>query len=231
LKLLLTIYKRHYTSKPTFNFKMNTAPLIKDYHTPSILVSIKEAKEFIEDLLKENNNNKVYYTRHKATFTQEEEKEIILEIENIQDEIDYYETCISHIQQTYEDNPESRYGYSLISTNPSGDNKEEEEKEVVHPVSEKNDELEGKINRIEEVVYQLVGGLFNHETQFGIIDSHNACLFGRESSSSIGNQSVYPTTRQGDANEEEIRLLKLQVSKLEGTVNILMQLLSEKINK
>lgn len=228
MKLLFTMYKRHYTSKPTFNFKMNTAPLIKDYHTPSILVSIKEAKEFIEDLLKENNNNKIYYTRHKATFTQEEEKEIILEIENIQREIDYYETCISHIQQTYEEDPESVYGYSLISTNPSGDDKEEE---VVHPISKKNDELEGKINRIEEVVYQLIGGLFNHETQFGIIDSHNACLFGREPSSSIGNQSVYPTTRQGDANEEEIRLLKQQVSKLEGTVAVLLQLLSEKINK
>jgi hypothetical protein len=189
---------------------MNTAALIKHYNNPSLHICIVEAKERIENL-------EAKFKRGCGN----------LKPQYIQDEIHYYESAIFRAQQIYKDDSQSLYGYSLRPRTPSISSISDSEEEA-HPVSEKNDELEDKINRIEEVVYQLIGGLFNHETQFGIIDSHNACLFGRKPSSSIDNQSVYPTTRQGDANEEEIRLLKQQVSKLEGTVNVLIQLLQKK---
>ena len=79
-------------------------------------------------------------------------------------------------------------------------------------------------------MYQLLGGLFNQSTQSEMIDSHISSLKGtRYLGNGVNGDAIWPTTRQGDRNEEEIRLLKQQVSKLEGTVEMLVRLLTEKL--
>ena len=208
---------------------MNTASLVKHYHNPSLFICIAEAREIIEDLTTDLKLCKSYHRRDPKTVTQEEKEEE----DKIQHEIYYYETTIFGVQQTYKDDPNSCYGYSQKdrTPEPSVTDSDSDEEEMPAPIV---DPLEKKINAIEGVVYQLLGGLFNQRTQSSIIDNHLAYLNGSNPSSS-GNQDEYespfPTTRQGDANEFEIQLLKQQVAKLEGTVNVLIQLLSEKINK
>jgi hypothetical protein len=41
--------------------------------------------------------------------------------------------------------------------------------------------------------------------------------------------SIWPTTRQGDKHEEEIKLLKQQVSRLEDTVALLVNVIKNQI--
>jgi hypothetical protein len=203
---------------------MNTAPLIKHFQDHRCLISIVETSEKIQDLNSNLQSIQTYFNHHRETFTEKEKKQQQEKSKQIQDEIDYYKTSIFYAQQTYEDNEQSPYGYSLRVRTPSvsdSDSDEEKARPTTNP-------LENKINRIEEVVYQLIGGLFNHETQFSVIRGHHACLNGTVNPGGFRDQSIYPTTRQGDANEKEIRLLKEQVAKLEGTVSVLFELLSKK---
>jgi Mg2+ and Co2+ transporter CorA len=92
---------------------------------------------------------------------------------------------------------------------------------------EKFDVLESQMFAIQETTYQLLGGLFNPKTQGHTLDYHTnklfqtPCVINEEASS---REISYPSTRQGDANEEQIELLKQQVSKLEGTVASLTQM-------
>jgi hypothetical protein len=110
----------------------------------------------------------------------------------------------------------------------SSDEEDEEEERQIPPA--KIDDLEKKLDGVENVVYQLLGGLFNQRTQSDMIESHLCRLRGNEYPGEVNKDtSIWPTTRQGDKNEEEIQLLKHQVSKLEGTVQILIQLLAEKV--
>jgi hypothetical protein len=207
-------------------YALNRGALIKDYHNPSILVSIIEAKEFIEDLLREFNNHKDYYKRREETFTQEEKEEKCSELENIQHEIYYYETSIFRTQQAYKEDPESIYGYSLRPRTPSVSDSDSDQEEPPTKI----ESLEKKLDGVENVVYQLLGGLFNQDTQSNVIDLHQCCLRGTNYlGSEIDTEKIWPTTRQGDKHEEEIQLLKQQVSRLEGTVQILIQLLAEKV--
>jgi hypothetical protein len=207
---------------------MNTASLIKHYHNPSLFICIAEAREIIEDRTTDLRLCKSYHRRHPESVTQQEKEEE----DNINHEIYYYETTIFRTQQTYQDDPTSCYGYSLRRRTPepsvTDSDSNNDEEEMPAPIV---DPLEKKINAIEGVVYQLIGGLFNQRTQIDVIDNHLAYLSGTTPSSSESEQSAFPTTRQGDANEFEIQLLKQQVAKLEGTVNVLIQLLSEKIKK
>jgi len=150
--------------------------------------------------------------------------------EEIQNAVKKYEELVKQAEKDYDFDSYEEKQFHPSETEDYESDEQVPPSSLVEP-STKMNELDKKINGVENVVYQLLGGLFNHETQFRIIDCHKAVLNGIEPSSSIGNQSIYPTTRQGDVNEEEIKLLKQQVSKLEGTVNVLIQLLSEKINK
>jgi hypothetical protein len=185
---------------------MNTAALIKHYKNPSVSICIIEAKEIIQNL--EGKNKSIEYGLDKK----------------IQDEIYYYESAIFRAQQLYKDDAESLYGYSVRPRTPSISDSDDE----VEKPSKKMDELEKKINGVDNVVYQLIGGLFNQTTQSNMIDYHLYMLNGTKYTNKLDENKIWPTTRQGDANEEEIRVLKEQVSKLEGTVNGLVQLLSEK---
>ena len=72
------------------------------------------------------------------------------------------------------------------------------------------DELENKVDRLQRVVYQLLGGLFNHNNQSDILDELLDMLFDtgivRQSGDDI--QDGNPTTRQGDENEKRLCVLE-----------------------
>ena len=77
-------------------------------------------------------------------------------------------------------------------------------------------ELEEKLEGVHNVVYQLLGGLFNKRTQTRILHTHLSYLLPNERLYKNLNQSneeeskwcIWPTTRQGDANEERIARLE-----------------------
>ena len=209
---------------------LDNAALIQHYHNPSLSISIVESREIISDL---NRDLKLirYYLKNKIeTFTEKEKEEQQEKEVNTQHEIYYYETSIFRIQQAYQEDPKSLYGYSIRPRTPSVSDSDSED-EVEEEPETKIDSLEKKLNGVENVVYQLLGGLFNQSTQSSILDTHLCCLRGNETETSgeINQDAIWPTTRQGDRNEEEIRLLKQQVSKLEGTVEMLVRLLTEKL--
>jgi hypothetical protein len=172
---------------------LDRAALIKNYHNPSLYISILEARTIMSELTDDLNRSN-------------------------QEEIKYYETAIFQVQQTYKEDSLSIYGYSLRPRN----REEVEDKDKINS-------LEKKINGVEDVVYQLIGGLFNQTTQSDMIDSHLCSLNGNKyTGNQIDEDTIWPTTRQGDQHEEEIKLLKHQVSKLEDTVALLMRIIKEK---
>ena len=69
------------------------------------------------------------------------------------------------------------------------------------------DELNKKIENQKIVIYQLLGGLFNHSEQKNILNKHIDTLDGETDESFVTDTSrweYYPTTRQGDALEEQL---------------------------
>lgn len=77
-------------------------------------------------------------------------------------------------------------------------------------------QLETKLENVQDVVYQLLGGLFSHDSQSGRLNRHIDNLFGRNSSDNKYTNSSkwgqYPTTRQGDSNENRIDALEAQMA-------------------
>lgn len=73
-----------------------------------------------------------------------------------------------------------------------------------------------KIDGIEQVVYQLVGGLFNPNTQSDLIDTHlgimNIHNYKHNDANNNSKWGIWPTTRQGDSNEERIEKLEKNVA-------------------
>jgi len=77
--------------------------------------------------------------------------------------------------------------------------------------------LEEKVEGIHQVVYQLLGGLYNQETQSGTLDDYCDVLFTEKPKSYENDTSIwtqYPTTRQGDSNEERIEKLEKQLNSI-----------------
>jgi hypothetical protein len=71
---------------------------------------------------------------------------------------------------------------------------------------------------IKESVYQLLGGLYNPETQEKVLDHAISVLFSEEvdvPKEEYNDESIWPTTRQGDKNEARIQ-------KLEETMDVLV---------
>ena len=89
-----------------------------------------------------------------------------------------------------------------------------------------------KIERCSDVIYQLLGGLYNQKTQVHTINVLLDTLRGEDTvphqqcNTSPEECSIWPTTRQGDENEkrllkleETIKKLEKQVQSLEETIN------------
>jgi hypothetical protein len=73
-----------------------------------------------------------------------------------------------------------------------------------------------KQHKIQEVLYQLLGGLFNQVTQEKVLNHHINLVMGDEMVGSCSlDENIMPTTRQGDENTREIANLSQVVSDLQ----------------
>jgi hypothetical protein len=84
---------------------------------------------------------------------------------------------------------------------------------LVEEQKNKIQELEEKMDNMDSVIKQLIGGLFCQSTQEGILDTHLGVLDGEDFSSktlpeNTHNWSNWPTTRQGDECEKRITALE-----------------------
>jgi len=86
----------------------------------------------------------------------------------------------------------------------------ERQASIIQKQEDKINELEKKLERTSNVVYQLIGGLFNQRDQSDVIDHHLAHLFGRQIPAVVdeNKSSIWPTTRQGDYCERRIAELE-----------------------
>jgi hypothetical protein len=82
-----------------------------------------------------------------------------------------------------------------------------------------------KLLKIEDTLYQLLGGLYNQSTQDVTLHHHLTYLLDNDSvgwspANSIEKSpwSIWPTTRQGDASEERIEELEKELIKLKEMV-------------
>ena len=82
-----------------------------------------------------------------------------------------------------------------------------------------------KLEKIENVVYQLLGGLFNHITQEHVLNQNlNALLDNNEvcwsptNGAAKSKWSHYPTTRQGDDSESRIQELEKDLKQVKRFV-------------
>ena len=85
---------------------------------------------------------------------------------------------------------------------------------LVEEQKNKIQKLEEKMNNMDSVIKQLVGGLFCQSTQEGTLDTHLGVLDGEDFSSkqmpeNTHNWSHWPTTRQGDDCEKRISALEV----------------------
>ena len=209
--------------------------IFENYQNPGYSLSFKEVKDRIEELTTELRGSESYYRRRQlAVLTKEQREDILLENE-IQDEIDFYEAQIHGFrdnEEDEEDEEEEPYYHINDYCDPylgreSPPIPMSESDEVEEPET-KIDSLEKKLGGVEDVVYQLLGGLFNQRTQSDILDSHLCSLRGtRYLGSGVNEDSIWPTTRQGDKHEEEIKLLKEQVSRLEDTLALLIRVIKD----
>jgi len=73
-----------------------------------------------------------------------------------------------------------------------------------------------KQHKIQEVVYQLLGGLFNQETQSKVLNHHVNLLMDNEPTGNCKiDENIMPTTQQGDENTKDIAILSHMVSDLQ----------------
>ena len=101
--------------------------------------------------------------------------------------------------------------------------------DTLETIQKENSELRKKIEthdddlkRLRGVLYQLIGGIFNQKTQRYVMSSYVDDLFGTSSSEQEAEaeteETQWPTTRQGDNNEERIRKLEETIQKLENKI-------------
>ena len=124
---------------------MNTALLIKIFQGSSV-ISVEGATKRIQDLTINLQTNKSYCNRHEETLTEKEKQQHQEKSKTIQDEIDYYKTSIFYVQQTYQDDEQSQYGYSVIPKTPS----------VALPLEEEIRLLKQQVASLEETISVLI---------------------------------------------------------------------------
>ena len=104
----------------------------------------------------------------------------------------------------------------------------DDEDEVLEPIVPKHYEFESRIYDLEhklsyaqESMYQLLGGLYNPETQRELLKSYTTFLYtGNNYLERDVSESIWPTTRQGDENEDRIK-------RLEENIDILVKRLKK----
>jgi hypothetical protein len=77
--------------------------------------------------------------------------------------------------------------------------------------------LEAKLESVVYQVYTLLGGLYNQQTQSGTLNLNCDILFSEKQNSYENDTSIWtywPTTRQGDSNEERIEKLEQQLNSI-----------------
>jgi predicted nucleic acid-binding Zn-ribbon protein len=92
-----------------------------------------------------------------------------------------------------------------------------DQNELITKLQEENKSLKSKTENQENIIYQLLGGLFNQRDQANILSSHIADLYGEDFedlSKDSSKWSVFPTTRQGDALEQEVAKQAEQIKSL-----------------
>lgn len=90
--------------------------------------------------------------------------------------------------------------------------------------------LEGNVCIIKDTLVQLAFGLFNQTTQEDTLNRFLNKIYNLANidKGGVEQERNFPTTRQGDKNEEEITILKQRIVKLEETVNALSLALKKK---
>ena len=108
------------------------------------------------------------------------------------------------------------------------ENKVEEQEAKLAEQAETIQELQKKIDGIQGTVYQLLGGLFNQKSQSQVLQDHLSDLYSEpprvisrfeDPEEDDSEWENWPTTRQGDANEEKIKCLNKKFNDLIVTVN------------
>ncbi len=91
-----------------------------------------------------------------------------------------------------------------------------------------------QIERNTKTIYQLLGGLYNQQTQSQQLTRTIAGLHGSSSNyesdddessddDDVGNEDIWPTTRQGDEHEERLKEMEARFKKLEEQVTAMEQ--------
>ena len=165
-------------------------------------ITIEEAQERTAELTTTLKSSEFYYRRYLPGKQSSMKSLSDCVIENeIQNEIDYYESEIFNAEK------EKEKDLSILNTNDLRINS-----------------LEIDISALQHTVYQLIGGLFNKKIQKNTKTYYEDVLYSRDSLLIEDHTgSLWPTTRQGHENEEQIKLMKLQIAKLEDKINILTQ--------
>ena len=136
-------------------------------------------------------------------------------------------------------------GNSLLSVDNEADNNEADNNEAAdneaadNEADNNNNEADNndnndnknllkKIKNVENVVYQLLGGLFNQTTQDEILTSHLNRLLDLNLKPTFTNEekNIWPTTRQGDDHEIQLNELTKLIQKQQEQINALTALLS-----
>ena len=97
----------------------------------------------------------------------------------------------------------------------------EEQADKLKAQEETINNLSEKLENVHQVVYQLLGGLFNQETQSNSLQHHIDVLYSekrirrsRFQEPDFSKWENYPTTRQGDDSERRIEALEQQVKSM-----------------
>jgi len=110
----------------------------------------------------------------------------------------------------------SNGAYSLLQMKAKFDNIEEALEARNDALVAKDEARDEEISGLKETIRQLVGGLFNQRTQEDVIDLHLAEIYGTpRPTKKIDADNMWPTTRQGDANEIKIEELQAKNAALE----------------
>jgi cob(I)alamin adenosyltransferase len=83
--------------------------------------------------------------------------------------------------------------------------------------------LKENLEATQITLHQLIGGLYNQRTQKKMLNKHTVCLFSLNQDVSDDEdleENKWPTTRQGDENEERIK-------KLEENIDVLVKRLKK----